>query len=229
MSITLKAFREITNGFARGHHFNIGILDWRDPKITSPIAQKVVGTAATPLLSAFCSATTLPSRTFSDHNLTIQDGIPPFKVANDISYNPWVVTFYSDELLALRYFFLRWQEIISNNDPKLRGYPSQYKSKLAYAAVLTPQDIPCHVYTFRGLYPSIVDDLQLAQDQTEILKFIVTFSYDYFELNELTGYGIALAHEVVGDRLLSGLVGERSVNKERSINAPLGISVNIPF
>ena len=56
MAITLKSYREITNGFARGHHFNVGIFDWKDPKISSSVASKVAGAFATPILSAFCSA-----------------------------------------------------------------------------------------------------------------------------------------------------------------------------
>ena len=229
MTISIKAFRKLTNGFARNHHFNIGIVDWRDPAYTNKITGMVVGAASVPLQSMFCSSTTLPAKTFEHKRLPIHHGIPGYEIATNVSYSPWRVTFYSDEILALRFFFLRWMELIQNTDNQSYTLPKRYKSTLAYAAILTPQNIPCHVYTFKGLFPVNVNEITVQQQDTGIMMFDVEFAYDFFQINEIFGFGLALAHEYIGDTAYNLIAGERGVVHKRKINAPLGVSIPVPF
>ena len=228
MGITLKTFREITNGFARGCHFNIGIIDWKDPKFGQGPMAKVIGTASTPLLSAFCSGTELPSRTISTHDIKVQHGIPPIKIGNEVGYAAWTLTFYCDEIAALRYFFLRWQESLFDTTTKSYNVPKAYKSTLAYAALLTPQDIPCQVYTFRGLFPTDIGSLSLSQGDSTVLSFSVTFAYDFFEVNETVGFALAGAHEFLGSSILNFAKGNSTPRRKRNINAPGGLSLPLP-
>ena len=229
MSINLRAFRKITNGFARGHHFNLGIIDFKgigDNKFVNYGA----GAVLSPLMSIFCSAMTLPQRNLEDEQLMIQYGIPAINMPTRVSYPGWSVTFYSDELALLRYLFIRWQEKIVSSRTKTFGVPATYKSQLAYAALLSPQDIPTHVYTFHGLYPRDVQGIQVSQSDTDVLTFSVEFAYDYFVINEPIGYAASLAHEVVFDTVLNRIFGDTNNFKhKRSVNAPLGISIKLPL
>ena len=227
--LNLKTFRKITNGFARGHHFNIGIIDWRDPKVTNSVTQKVLGAAMSPLLNAYCSATHLPAKTTDMHELRLQSGIAPIRIAKSVNFATWKVTFYADEMLALRFFFLRWMELINNTSNHTFSVPSAYKSSMAYAAILSPQDIPVHVYCFKGLFPINVSEIVVQQRDTDIMTFDVEFAYDFFKLNDPVTFGIAVAYELVGDTALNKIYSGSTTLKPRSLNAPLGLKVKIPF
>lgn len=232
MSVNLKTFRKITNGFSRNHHFNIGIVDFRSNLYSNPTIGKVVGIASTPLISMFCSSTTLPTKSVKSERVPIHYGIPGISVATDVTYSPWRVVFYGDELLMMRYFFLQWMELINNTKNQAYALPSKYKSTLAYAAVLTPQDIPCHVFSFYGLFPTEVTQLIMKQDDNQITTFEVEFAYDFFKVNEPIGFGLALAHEIIGETALNLIAGGNSaINKKntRTLNAPFGIQVPLPF
>ena len=129
----------------------------------------------------------------------------------------------------LRYFFLRWIELINDTSNHTYSVPSKYKSTLAYAAILSPQDIPVHVYTFRGLFPISISEIVMQQRDTEIMTFDIEFTYDFFKVNDLLTFGIAFGYEFLGDSLLNKLYTGKTALKPRSLNAPLGIKLKIPF
>jgi len=224
MSINLRAFRQLTNGFARNHHFSIGIADWRTDFFNNKLLGMLAGIASSPIQNMFCSATSLPSKKIQHTRVPVQHGIPGIEIASDVVYAPWTVTFYADEILMLRYFFLKWMEGVNNTKVHSFNRPTEYKSTLAYAAVLTPQDVPCHVYSFYGLFPVDIGDIIVQQIDTNVMTFNVTFAYDYFKVNEPIGYGLALAQELVSDKL-----NGTSNTKKRTVNAPLGVKVKLPF
>jgi hypothetical protein len=230
MAFNLNSFRRITNGFARGHHFNLGIVDFKGVG-SSQVVNYVAGVVLTPLISIFCSSTTLPSKIFQSEALSIQHGLPPINMASSVTYGPWSVTFYSDELAILRTLFLRWQEKINNTKDMSYGVPAMYKSQLAYASLLSPQDIPVQVYSFYGLYPSDIQGITLSQMDTNVLQFTVDFTYDYFQVNEARGYIASLAHEIVFDTVLGKAFDGTKIRRERkrSLNAPYGLSIKLPF
>lgn len=230
MAFNLNSFRRVTNGFARGHHFNLGILDFKGIG-RSTTANYLTGIAVTPLISIFCHSMTLPSKTIASESIRVQSGIPPINIATNVSYTPWSVTFHSDELAILRYLFLRWQETINNSKDKGFGVPKDYKSQMAYASLLSPQDIPVHVYSFYGLYPSDIQGFTLNQQDSGVLEFTVEFTYDYFTVNDPSVYILSLAHEIVFDTVLGTAFDGTKIRRERkrSINAPYGLTVKLPF
>jgi hypothetical protein len=229
MGLNLKAYREITNGFARHHHFSIGFADWRGLGLTGGIVSKIVGTAASPILNAFVSSMEVPSKTVSSTPVVLQHGLPAINVASDVAYGKWTVEFYSDELMLIRYFLLEWMELVANSKNHTIGLPAQYKSNLAYGAILTPSDIPVQVFSFKGLYPVDVGGIQMDQDNTQIIKFNVTFEYDYFQINEPFGLGLAFGMETLGSVGLNSAFSGTTGLKKRKLNAPLGIEVPLPF
>jgi hypothetical protein len=229
MSLNLKTFRKVTNSFARKSHFNIGFPDWRGLGLTGGIGSKIVGTLATPILNSFVSAMEMPKKTVTTNQVTIQHGLPAIRLANSVEFGNWTVTFYSDELLLIRWFLLSWLEVVQNTTDHTIGLPAHYKSNLAYGAILSPQDIPIQVYSFKGLFPVEVGAVNMSQEDNSVLTFDVTFSYDYFRVNEPLGYGLAFAFETLGSTALNLFGSGRTGLKPRKINAPMGISVKIPF
>lgn len=229
MGINLRSFREVTNGFARNHHFSIGFADWRGLGLEGGIISKIVGAAATPILNAFVSSMEMPAKSVDYHAVSLQHGLPKIKVASEVTYGEWTVNFYSDELLLIRYFLLEWMEVVNNSKNHTFGIPAKYKSNLAYGAVLSPNDVPVQVYSFRGLFPIKVKGVEMAQDNTGILKFSVTFAYDYFLVNEPFGLGLAFGLEKIGSVALNRFGSGTDGQKERKLNAPMGIEVPLPF
>lgn len=223
MAVSLKTYRKITNGFARSQHFNLGILDFRAFS-SNPIASYATGIVATPLLSMFCSSTTLPTKQIATNGLSLQYGIPAIKIAENINYGTWSVTFYGDELLLLRTLFLFWNEKIYDTKKKSFRLPGDYKSQFAFATVLSPQGVPTHGYFFRGLYPSVIQGITVSQSDSNVLQFTVDFEYDYFEVNSweamLTSYGM--------EKILAVASGQKLFNKTE-LNLPYGISFKVPF
>jgi len=229
MGLNLKSLRKVTNGFSRGCYFSVGFPDWRGFGMDGGISSKIAGTLATPILNAFVSGMEMPSKTIVTNSVDIQVGLPKIKVASDVLYDDWTVTFYSDELLLIRYFLLQWMEMVHNTKTHSMGTPYKYKSNLAYGAVLSPQNIPVQVYSFKGLYPTKVSGVKMDQQDNTILKFDVTFSYDYFKVNEPLGLGLAFAFEYLGSAALNQIFTRTTGFHKRKINAPMGVSVKIPF
>jgi hypothetical protein len=229
MSINLKTFRFVTNGFARQNHFNVGFPDWRGLGLTGGIASKLVGIAATPIINSFASSMELPTKSITDTPIRVQYGVPPIRVATDVVYGDWTVTFYSDEMLLLRYFFLEWMELINNTKNHSFSIPKKYKCDYAYGAVLTPQDIPVQVFTFKGLFPKNIGAVQMSQENAGILTFTVTFAYDFFKVNEPIGFAMALGFELLGNTILNKIGSGSDAFYKRTLNAPMGVSVKLPF
>jgi hypothetical protein len=171
MGLNLKSFRHVTNGFARHHHFNMGIVDWRDPAFSSKLLGTLAGAAATPIVSAFASSMQIPTKRIETEKVPIHHGVPGMSIGNGVTYDDWTVTFYADELLLLRFFFLRWMELINNTDDHTFSLPNRYKSSLAYASILSPTDIPVQVFTFKGLYPKEVGGI--VMDGTFSVSIVV--------------------------------------------------------
>jgi hypothetical protein len=223
MALSLTNFRRATNGFAKRHHFSVGFADWKGVGLEGPLVSKVVGALASPFLSTFCSAMEMPTRAYNTHEISIQHGVPPIKIANDVKYNDWTITFYSDEALIIRYFLLNWMNLINNTSGHEYSVSSKYKSNLAFGAVLSPQDIPVQVYSFRGLYPTSVGGIQMTQTDTGILTFDVTFTYDFFQVNEPLGMGLAFGLEKLTDRQAGGS------SASRKLNLPFDTKIKTPF
>lgn len=222
MAISLKTYRHITNGFARGQHFNLGILDFR--AFGGAPFSYITGLLTTPLMTAFCSSLTFPTKQISTNPLSIQHGLPPIKIAENVNYGTWSVTFYGDELLLLRTLFLFWNERVNDSKSKRFGLPNDYKSQFAFATVLSPQGLPAHGYFFRGLFPATIQGITVSQGNTNVLEFTVDFEYDYFEVNSWEAMLTSFAMEKILE-----IVTSQRTSRPSEVNLPYGISFKVPF
>jgi hypothetical protein len=218
---SLKRFRQITNGFARGHNFNFSIIDWRDPDVDSKFLGNLLGAALSPIQTLFCSSTNLPSKTIETEAVPVHYGMPGIKVAKNVNYGSWTVTFYADEVLMLRFLFLRWMELIQDSSTQQFALASRYKSSFAFASILTPQNIPIQVYSFKGLFPTSVGSVTMAQQNSgSVLTFDVTFEFDFFTVNK---DGLAFLASMAHETIMNGGV------KAQTINLPYGATIKSPF
>lgn len=247
----LSRFRRRTNGFTKGNHFNLGIFDFKGAisdntrstsaglnvfsSIASTIANNGRGMTLSNVMSTFCSSMTLPATQTPATLVNIAEGLPKVSIPGAKIYSPWSVDFFGDEAMLLRSMFVKWHQLVTNDTNHSYGLPSSYKSNLAYACLLSPMDIPVHCYTFKGLWPSEIGAMTVSQSSGEIMTFNVTFSYDYFTLNEVEGFGLAMASEAndafqqAGGLFGGGLGAGAKTLFDKIVHAPMGVDVKIPF
>ena len=240
----IARFRRKTNGFAKGNHFCLGIFDFKgamdsDSATPIPMLSSMVNTGRgmtmTQVMSTFCSSMTLPATQTPAEMINIQEGLPKIQIAGTKVYSPWTVEFQGDNAMLIRSMLLKWHQFVVNDTNHSYGLSSAYKSQTAFACLLSPTDIPIHCYSFKGLWPSEIGGFSVDQSSSEILKFSVTFSYDYFKMNDVEGFGLAMAQEIneafqTGGGLFGGgLRSAGSAFREKVINAPLSTDISVPF
>jgi hypothetical protein len=194
MAISLQTFRQVTTGFTRACHFNLGILDFKNLGLPNQESDEL-GKKLLLNMSMFVSSTALPTKTIEQQKLLVQYGQPGLHIANNVSYQPWTVTFHTDGVAVFRNLFLSWQEAILSTYTHSYTTPSRYKSQKAFVALLNGTNNVIQTYSFRGLFPTEVGAITLNQQDSGVATFDVTFQYDYFEINTAMGVGMAVAVE----------------------------------
>lgn len=108
------------------------------------------------------------------------------KLAGDRVYPPWTVTVMNDEDFLIRNAMEEWSNNINSFEGNIRNL-TNYKSR-AQVTQLGKDGKTLRRYQFEGLWPSEVTPIDLdwgANDQIEL--FQVTFEYDYWTVDGITG------------------------------------------
>ena len=190
--MNLKKFRNDAFGFTRNCYFQLGILDC--PVITNRDSAKTPD-EVNRVISTYATSTAIPSRSITPVSATVQYGYHKINMGGDVNYAPWTVTFYGDGMLGLRYLFLKWQDMVTDQGRKTFNTPDIYKSYTSYAAVLNPNSLPVQVYRFYGVWPSDVSGLTVSNSDTSLIQYSVTFTYDFFTINDQDIMAIVNAQE----------------------------------
>lgn len=112
------------------------------------------------------------------------------KLAGDREFQDWTITVMNDEDFRHRNMFEAWHNkinaIVSNRQDSDPDDLLDYKvdaEVLQYGKAGPGDDSGViRAYTFRGLWPSMVDAVNLDWEATNtISSFDITFSYDYWE------------------------------------------------
>lgn len=132
-----------------------------------------------PNFNFMCRATTLPESTINP--ITIPYFGRQIKIAGNRTYNDWSVQVMNDEDFAIRDSFERWHSYINSIQSNISAVaPATYKTQ-ANVIQYGKDGTALRQYTFVGLYPNSIGNIQLDWSNTgAIEEFNVTFSYDYY-------------------------------------------------
>ena len=154
-------------------------------QVTMPFPGFAAVGGETRTMSYLCTATSLPGMTLAE--------IPvPFRgrnlyIAGDRTIEPWSVTILNDTDFAIRNAFERWSnEINAMSDNSGLENPSDYQVD-AFVDQLDRAGQVIKSYTFRGLWPLTIGQIDLGYDTNDAVEeFEVTYRYQFFESNTTT-------------------------------------------
>ena len=108
-------------------------------------------------------------------------------VAGDRTFDPWTVTVINDTDFLIRNAIERWSNGINNHsDNEGLVNPVDYQVD-AFVDHLDRNGNTIKSYTFRGMYPTIIGQVDLTMEQATTLEtFECTWRYQYWESNTTT-------------------------------------------
>ena len=136
-------------------------------------------------MSFLCSSSSLPGMTVAETPI-------PFRgrtlyVAGDRTFEVWTNTILNDTDFKIRNAYERWLNGINNmSDNEGLVNPADYQVD-AFIDQLDRNGNVLKSYTFRGMFPTAIDDIALAYDTNNVVEsFTATHRYQYFETNTTT-------------------------------------------
>jgi len=132
-----------------------------------------------------CKATNLPGMTLGE--------VPvPFRgrnlyIAGDRVFDTWTTTVFNDTDFLIRNAMERWMNgINANSDNSGLQNPSDYQVD-AYVDQLDRAGDTIKSYTFKGLWPLTIGQIDLGYDTNDAVEeFEVTYRYQFFDTNTTT-------------------------------------------
>ena len=190
-------FNEKITDISRGYLFRLSLPDF---------IQSEPYSVPSSLITAWIRSTSLPKYEIQKIDIFLQG--QPIRIAGPATFDgTWTVTFLLDETHSLRHQLLRWSMLAYDAARMSHSSPGSYKNNTFYSnagdlgsgnVAITQVDKrgrPVAGYTFAGVYPSEIGEVELNQDNGEPSTFQVTFTYDYFgmtvgaETSDLTDGG----------------------------------------
>jgi len=136
-------------------------------------------------MSFLCSSSSLPG-------MTVEATPIPFRgrtlyVAGDRTFETWTNTILNDTDFKIRNAYERWLNGINNmSDNEGLVNPADYQVD-AFIDQLDRNGNVLKSYTFRGMFPTTIDDITLSYGtNNEVESFTATHRYQYFETNTTT-------------------------------------------
>jgi len=119
-------------------------------------------------------------------NITVPYFGRKINLAGDRTFADWSVTVINDEDFLVRNAMEEWSNRINSFQGNIRSFgsasPLLYKSD-AKVTQFSKTGVPIREYTFHGIYPADVSNIDLDWDATDrIEEFRVTFLYDYWDV-----------------------------------------------
>jgi hypothetical protein len=147
------------------------------------------------ILPFMAQATTIPSSTITPIE------VPYFgrkiKLAGDRTFDTWSVSILNDEDFQVRQYMERWHNFINSLEGNVNttgsAAPRNYKSPSALVKQYgkSNADTPIRVYQLHNLFPVDISAINLNWDATDQIEtFDVTFSYDWYTIQPVSGVEI---------------------------------------
>ncbi len=104
--------------------------------------------------------------------------------AGERTFDPWSVTVLNDTDFIIRNAMEQWQQAINNNLTNVGlTNPSDYQSR-ALVHQLSRSGERIKSYTFEGIFPTEVSQIDLAMDNNNVIEqFGCTFTYQFWTSN----------------------------------------------
>jgi len=176
MAFAIRDIRsQLEFGGARPALFNINI--------TNPI-----NTSGDTKLGFMARAGQIPASTLG----TVEVGYfgRKIKIAGDRTFAEWTVTVVNDEDFRIRNAMEEWMSAINlheSNTRLINSKPGTYKSQ-GDVQQFAKAGHRLRNYKFTGLWPTEVSTIDLDWNTTDTIEeFTVTFQYDYWTVNGVTG------------------------------------------
>ena len=151
-------------------------------KITNPVVGGVDSE-----LSFKCHAASLPA--WEQTAIQVPYMGRQIKVAGNKTFGDWNVSIYNDEDFAQRDALETWSNRINSLEGNVRTLASSeqalYKS-VAEVIQVSQTGKPLRSYKFSGIFPTQISPIQLEWGDDNVERFDVTFSIDYFYVDNTT-------------------------------------------
>ena len=166
---------KLAGGGARANQF----------KVTMPFPGYAQVGGETEELAFLCQSTSIPAMEINTATVNFRGR--PIYLAADRAFSAWTITVLNDTNFRLRDAFERWQNgIINMSDNEGLVNPVDYQVD-AFVDQLDRNGNVIKSYTFRGMFPTTLDDIALSySDNTSVESFTATHRYQYFETNTTT-------------------------------------------
>jgi len=154
-------------------------------KVTMPFPGFAAVGGETESMAFLCRATTLPSSEVAE--ITIPFRGRNLYVAGDRTFQTWDTTILNDTDFLIRNAIERWSNGINNHsDNEGLTNPTDYQVD-AFVDHLDRNGNTIKSYTFRGMFPITLAQIDLNYDQAAgIEEFACTWRYQYWESNTTT-------------------------------------------
>jgi len=169
MAFNLSTFRKKVHSIGRQQYFVVRIPQVGDEETITAMARE----------------TTIPAMTHTTADVWYK-GLS-MKVAMKPEFQPWTVMFLCDEAHGFRNVFLKWMEKAYGIQTLTNQGHNDYKVDGISVSQLSAQGEVTSTATFYGIFPTGVTEIQLNQEGTALETFTVTFSYDYYVMNDIAG------------------------------------------
>ena len=154
-------------------------------KVTMPFPGYAAVGGETESMAFLCQATNLPQSELGE--LTVNFRGRPIYMAGDRIFQTWTTTIINDTDFLIRNAIERWSNGINNHsDNEGLVNPVDYQVD-AFVDHLDRNGNTIKSYTFRGLFPTLIGQVDLTMEQATTLEtFECTWRYQYWESNTTT-------------------------------------------
>ena len=154
-------------------------------KVTMPFPGYAAVGGETESMAFLCQATNLPQSELGE--LTVNFRGSPIYMAGDRTFQTWTTTIINDTDFLIRNAIERWSNGINNHsDNEGLVNPVDYQVD-AFVDHLDRNGNTIKSYTFRGMFPTIIGQVDLSYEQATTLEtFECTWRYQYWESNTTT-------------------------------------------
>lgn len=131
---------------------------------------------ATDLPTYLVEAASVPGRVIEPIDIPFMG--QQYKIAGQVTYDDWVVTFRIDDNYDIYKLFRAWSELIKGTESNIASFPAQYKADpVVYQ--LDAAQTRLNQISLKGAWPNSIGEIALATGENAYQTFDVSFSYDF--------------------------------------------------